>query len=479
MSSGQYSKYSIFWNKIISSKFVLGGAIVFFILLTVLSFRIPFFWDNVSVIAEAGTHIFNNHLSSIILPENLDAGHVPLIALYFAVMWTLFGKSLIVSHLIMLPFVIGLIWEFYKLSKQFLSEEFIKISLLFLLLEPVFCTQTILMGYDVILAYFFFASINCLQKNQRIRLLIMLSFLAMINLRGIPLTLAVFLIHFFVYRDVSKRSFLKQNIFLYFLPIAIAGSWLIFHYNIKGWFIIAPSREVQRQINSTAMLIRQTLYIGWKLADYGKIFFWIFIILSSVKFYKTDVQIRKILLILFMPIICLSVSMIPFSNPVGHKYFLTVYLFLPIAMAYHIKLLKSSWRAITIVLFCIISFFGNFIMYPERFGNGWDTSLKVLSYFPLKEKMDGYITENKIESKEIGASFPMFGDERYSKLSNEEFVISDIDNKPLEKWNYIILSNISNSYSDQLKAEIRSKWKLMQKFKSGQVYLELYQNPFQ
>ena len=128
MLSEQDSRLSILLYKLTTTKFVLISVIVSFVLITIFSFRIPFFWDNVSVISRAASYIYEHHFSSVILPENLDAGHAPVTAFYFAFMWLIFGKSLMVSHLIMLPFVIGLIWEFYKLAKQFLSEKFVKIS---------------------------------------------------------------------------------------------------------------------------------------------------------------------------------------------------------------------------------------------------------------------------------------------------------------------------------------------------------------
>ncbi len=42
---------------------------------------------------------------------------------------------------------------------------------------------------------------------------------------------------------------------------------------------------------------------------------------------------------------------------------------------------------------------------------------------------------------------------------------------------YIILSNISNSFSPQVMEEIENKWALEKEFKSYQIYIKLYKNP--
>jgi hypothetical protein len=460
-----------------SNRTALVSVFTCFMLASVFALHIPFFWDSAIVISKSGSYFFENHFSSVMLPAELDAGHAPLIAIYFALMWAAFGKTLLVSHLAILPFVLGVIWEFYKLAKKFLPGNLIKVSLLLLLLEPVFMTQTILMGYDIILAYFFIAAINCLHKPQRGRLLFMLSFLVLLNLRGIPFMAAVFLIHFFAFRTTAAIEFLKKNIVSYLVPILLLAAWFIYHYSESGWLLIAPVRAVQRQLNSVEMIIRQTIYVGWKLVDYGKIVFWIFVFISSVKLFKKDIKARQLLIILVMPVICLAFLMVPFSNPVGHKYFLPVYLLMVIVMTYHLQFLKSlAVRTVLIIVFCIVSIAGNFIMYPERFGNGWDTSLKVLPYFSLRNKLDSFVVENKIDSKEVAVSFPMFESRRNTHLQEDEFAYSDIDTKPLEKWNYLIVTNISNSYSDRMKADVRSKWKLLTEYRSGVVYMQLYQN---
>src|SRR5688572_27519765 len=133
---------------------------LFFILLTVFSLNIPFFWDG-TFFSETALSFYRG-FRGLIPPSNTDTGGFPLYPLYHAVAWKLFGKSLIVSHLIMLPLILGAVYEYYKLAKRFLNEKMLPWAMLLLICEPVFTTQSILMGYDVMIAWFFLMALNAL-----------------------------------------------------------------------------------------------------------------------------------------------------------------------------------------------------------------------------------------------------------------------------------------------------------------------------
>src|SRR5438045_3352806 len=84
------------------------------IVVVFLSRNNPFFGDTTyhSTIAQ---WFLETDFKSLILPFDMDAGHPPFFGAYLAIVWKAFGKSLAVSHFAVLPFIIGIYWQLYRL----------------------------------------------------------------------------------------------------------------------------------------------------------------------------------------------------------------------------------------------------------------------------------------------------------------------------------------------------------------------------
>ena len=188
------------------------------------------------------------------------------------------------------------------------------------------------------------------------------------------------------------------------------------------------------------MTFRQLLFITWKLADFGRVVLWLIIIFGSFIIYKRNAlsaSLKKILLFTLLPALILILVMIFITNPAGHRYFMFTYLLLNISVCYILSNIKNKFlRNTTFIVCCISLFTGNFWLYPERFGNGWDSSLKVLPYFSLKDDMDNYIVQNKIAPEEIGTQFPLINDKRFSHLTDSSFHFTNVWRGPISNYKY-------------------------------------------
>src|SRR6218665_1366427 len=142
-------------------------AFVFFSLLTVFSLSIPFFWDG-TFFSEIAVNLFDKGLLHLSDTSHPDTGGFPLYSLYMATVWKISGKSLAVSHFAILPFLFGILVQYYKLCKRFLNPSVIPAALLLLICEPVFITQSILMGYDILMVYFFMLALNALLAERKL-----------------------------------------------------------------------------------------------------------------------------------------------------------------------------------------------------------------------------------------------------------------------------------------------------------------------
>jgi 4-amino-4-deoxy-L-arabinose transferase-like glycosyltransferase len=139
---------------------ILGGVVTAFFF----TIGFPFFGD-MTYISSVAHDIYFSNFSELINPNN-DNGTPPLFSLYFASLWKLFGRNLFVAHLGILPFFLGLVYQFYKFSLRFVSKKASIIAIIILLLDPIFNTQFSIMGYDIAIVFFFLLGINAIYENE-------------------------------------------------------------------------------------------------------------------------------------------------------------------------------------------------------------------------------------------------------------------------------------------------------------------------
>ena len=462
------------------SKLFLLFALLFYAALTFFSSSIPFFWDN-TIYSELSSHYYFNGYKNIIAPPALDLRGFYFYQLYMSFVWKILGRTLFVSHFALLPFLIGIVFEFYKSAKYFLSEKTIPVAIILLLIEPTFNTQSILMGYDIIPLYFFMLSINILFQKKFKLLYFSLLLLALSNFRGIFLVAAIFLIQQLQFYKEHKSFQLK--LLIYYLPSVIAIIiWALFHKINTGWYFFSPVYENDdEKTNSLMMMIKQLVFIAWKLIDFGRITLWLVTIIGWYILYRQkriSDKFKLLLNLLFIPFIVTGIFMAVISNPIGHRYFMYTYLILIIAACFIIEQLKS--RKLFVACFGLVFlslFIGNFWLYPERFGNGWDSSLKVLPYFSLKDDMDKFIVQSNITPAEIGTQFPLINDKRFSHLTDSSFHFTNVWRGPISNYKYYLQTNVINTDIPEQIEEVKSKWILVKGYKKGLVYLNLYKNP--
>ena len=97
-------------------------------LLVVLHRNNSFFWDTVQLGSAHANYYYDNQFSSLLLPIEIDSGHIPTFGMYIALLWKLFGRTLAVSHLAMLPFALGIVFQIFKLCRKFIPEQFVGLA---------------------------------------------------------------------------------------------------------------------------------------------------------------------------------------------------------------------------------------------------------------------------------------------------------------------------------------------------------------
>lgn len=458
----------------------LSICILLYFIVFLLSSGIPFFSDVVYHAKLASLFLDN----AVTYPLDNDNGNPPFYGIYLMLWWKILGKSLWVSHLAMLPVVIGISFEFFKLLKRYVPKRLIPFGLLLLLIEPTLLTQYILMGYDLFFVYLFLLGTNSILNRRYLPYCLALVILPFINLRGFSFVIALSIIHFTFLFIIEKRAINFKDLAIYLPTIFCFSLWLFYHKIKTGWFIIAPSNAIEgHHLISIKGIMWHLFYNIWYILDFGRAAIWLFIvgIIGYFQFIKKkpvfSKDLKHLAFFTFIPLFTYAVLFIGFAYFTSHRYILPVYLFATIAFIHLLQHLKKSYQYIFIAIISLLLVTGNYWIYPERLSNGWASSLKVLPYFSLKQQLVTYMQAHDIDYNDAASHFPVTLHQKDEYLTNNDFYLQDLDNLPMDKARYVVHTNVSNMFSVEEMKTLQTEWKLLKEWQKGLVYIRLYRNP--
>lgn len=455
--------------------------LVFSVLYTaiiLISSSLPMFWD-MGYVVRISNLIYDHHFSTVIF-ASADNGTPPLYSFYLACIWVMTGKSLFVCHLAILPFMLAMLYQFYRFALRFVNSGKIYFAFILLLIEPTMATQAVLAGYDIVFCFLFLFALNSIFENKRWWLALSTLFIPLLSSRGFSYVVALLLTDILINRSKYKNvKFFFRNIIPYLPAFFLCCGWLIWHYLITGWFAVSEGRETFHHVRSFEGILRNIFYAIWKIADFGRVILYVYLAFILFKIWKAkDVAGKKLFLILFFTVLPYLIFFTPLSYPVSHRYFMVTNIIAIILFIDTISFIRFKALRIAVSLVVVLSLLaGNFIQYPERFGNGWDSSLKVLPYFKLKEKFDDYIKSSPINPADIGAEFPLNFDNYNCDPASSHFAFTDLDTKPFNTFPYIVQSNICNTFTPAEITALNTRWQLVKELRTCQIYIRLFKNP--
>lgn len=460
------------------TNYILLAGFLFFILLTLVGLPVPFFWDVTYFSHQASDFYLKGYTFTPLSPD-IDTGGFPLYSTWMFCCWKLFGRTLLVSHLALLPFLLGIVYEYLRLAGKYLSRQILPFALLLLCAEPAFLTQSLLMAYDLLGIYFFLAALNALLEKRMLIFSVMIVFLGFTNMRGIFAVGAIGIIHGLL---IYRQGRLRAGVLLYYTPFIVAvTAWAIFHHRHTGWYFFSPVREhAEEHLLRFGEMIRQFVFLIWKLVDSGRIFLWVVLGAGMFSFFKKGFRSREfryLLAFLFIPLGVLMGLMVPIANPSSARYLMIVNICLCLAVCFILQQMRVRSRRWVMVLLLGGLVSGNFWIYPERFSNGWDTSLKVMPYFKLKREMIEFLKIQNIPPEEVGTQFPLIDNQNLTDLNGQDYQFTNALDGPLNRFHYYLHSNVCNTDLLPQIEQIKPTWKVLKQMKEGQVYMTLYENP--
>ncbi|MCO5231505.1 MAG: hypothetical protein M9958_10150 [Chitinophagales bacterium] len=446
--------------------------IVFYLLVTLFAIHFPFFWDSI-LTSSISQWFYDNGVQSAIPPLIWDAGHPTIFQIYISTMWKIFGKTLAVSHLSMLPFLCLMVYLFLKIIWSLnISKSAQYIGLSLLLLHPYILTQSTLISYDIVQIPFFLLILLGILKSRNTFILIGFWGLSACSIRGQMIAVTCLALY-----SILEYRNLKKNIFIIFFAVIPFIAWHLYHLHITGWMISTPSStwQGQRDIANFSQIIKNTIGILRTYIDYGAIALTLLFLISITYVQKESLSSNqlKILLTVVAIDLVLSSSIILFSNPVGHRYFMIIHvgiLLFVISIWDKIQWKKSLY---TFTIICFIS--GHFWLYPYPLSNGWDVSLKYISYEKNRAEFWAYIQEQSISPENIGSGFPLFCSLQQTNLI-EGMRLTDMTESKYFNLEYIAYSPVCNDMKNIIVDYADSQqYKMIKSFGKGKTAIILYQ----
>jgi hypothetical protein len=439
-----------------------------------------FFWDTVQLGSEHANYFFMTNFAHILLPDSIDSGHIPTFGMYLALVWKIFGRSLTISHLAMLPFVCGIMWQLQKLIAKFIKKEYAGWALLLVFLDPTLLSQLTLVSPDVPLVFFFLLALNCMLENNVKMLSLSIAFLFLTSMRGMMVSFCILIIDIVKNITFSKSfketfsSLLKRSL-IYWPAFIIFISFSTCHYIEKGWIGFhanSPWAASFERVGFKGFLYNIGI-LGWRIVDFGRIGIWIvfFVLLAR---YKRDIlkirETRLLFMIFIILLVFLPANMVWAKNLLGHRYLLPVYLSFSLLCA-NILFTQQVGKKLKIVL---ISFWlvtittGNLWIYPEKISQGWDSTLGHLPYYKIRQQALEYLDKQGIYFGEVQSFFPNNSRIDDFDLNNDYRKFVDFNNS----CDYVLYSNVFN-VSDEDYELVKNHYSVIKHFKSGLLYMDL------
>ena len=460
----------------------LGFALVAILIL--LNRDNAFFWDTVHYASKQGSFYWYSGFTVLLPPNEIDSGYIPTFGMALALVWKIFGRTLAVSHLAMLPFAIGIVYQLYRVSAKFIKPEFCGITLLLLLIDPSLMSQMTLVSPDVPLVFFFLWGINAVLEDKKWRFALCVFALFSISMRGVMVSFALVLLDIYynisfkdwavIFKKLFKRSLLCWPALLLLL------SYQIYHYAQKGWIFTHKDSPWAAgggmDLADSKRLFFNIGLIGWHILDYGKAGIWLvfFILILKLKKQLLNKDTRMLLFLLVCLLMAVHVNMIWAKNLLSHRYFIPFTLVFSLLCAVVLFSEKVSPRLrnalVAVWLITIVS--GNFWIYPEKISQGWDSTLAHLPYYGLREQTIAYIKAEKIPLSGVQSFFPNVASFDIIDLNNDPRSFSDFDGTTP----FVIISNAFNM-DDAVYDRIVTQYQLVKRFENRGVYFAIYRKP--
>ncbi len=431
----------------------------------------PFFWDTIQLASKQATHIYQT--GSLILPDRIDSGHPPGFGAYLALWWSVAGRSLWVSHLAMVPWVMLVVYQLGRLSYRLLPGRWVWLPLFLLVLaEPFLLGQLLLISPDVVLVGAFLLVFNGILSGRRWPRLIGTLLLAVISTRGMLVGAGLFvtdlLLNGGLMRWIEGRTLARKDkllragrLLLPYLPGGLIGLlYLITHFALKGWIGHHPDSPWAPSFGwaGPAGLVRNGGILIWRLFDFGRIFLWMVLPIALISLRRSHRGEWREQLTPLIPVgigfivfaLLIGLTILPFQGLMNARYLLPVVLCFDLLVGLALlKLIPTPLlRRISFLTAFLFFATGNFWRYTAATAQSWDSTPLHAACYAQDRAAVAYLDSAGIALDSVATVFPFTGplDDRYLNGRTDGF--GDYHQSPTLP--YLYYSSVTNDYPDEV-----------------------------
>lgn len=439
-----------------------------------------FFWDGVQLGSRHAHYYLETNFSNLILPSNIDSGHVPAFGIYLALIWKYIGKSIVISHLAVLPFIIGIIYQLNATLEFFVPKKHAVLASFLVLLNSTLLSQLTMVMPDILLVFFFLWALNSIIVNNYKILPLIIVFLFLTSMRGMMISFCLMLFDFYLNIDFTtkKTNVFKKVIsrgFIYLPALCIFILFSIYHYNQTGWVGYhkdSPWSVNFEKTNALGFLIN-ILKLGLRQIEFGKIGFWIVAFILVVKNHKTMIRNKatvNIIILYLLFILVFPLNMLWAKSLLNSRYMIPSYILFSILtvhllFTYPVKKYQKTSYIIIIVLAFLI---GGVNVYKKSYNQTWDSTLAHLPYFKLRHSAIEYLKSEDIKLEDVGTFFPNIASLEMIDLNGDISEFKEFDGSN----NYVLCSNI---YYNNDKLILGRAYKLIKRIENLGVEIRIYE----
>ncbi len=427
------------------------------------------FWDTVQFTGMHGNHFYSNGVSSLLLPDSMDSGHPPTFGLLISAMWRIFGKTLAVSHGVMLPFIVGIIYEAIRIGKHLFQRKFYFFPLL-IFVCPFFLGHMTLVSPDIVLVYGFLMGMRGVLLQNKWLIMISSIILSLTSMRGVAMVLALYLYHIITRVPQFEKNKIKKylRLLIPYLPgVIFFCLYFFYHFWAKGW---VGHHEASLWASSFALVdftgfLKNIARYMWILCDHGMVIIWAIIIFH---FRSLFILRGRLIWLAIIIDILLFLMVAPYQGLLNHRYFLPLQL-TGIILALQVLLAGKKWQ--TLVFVFVFVALGNLWIYPKTISQGWDSTMAHYPIYGLESQMSKFLLDHDISKTEVGTAFPL-------RSSSSDLFLKRGDY--FHQYNptndrYILYSNVMNDFKDNEIESFFNQWKEVEKVQSMGICLILFE----
>ncbi len=456
----------------------LGISLVIGLIVFAVSYDFGMFWDNVLFASKLGNQLFYHDLFNWMIPDNFDPGHPPFLGFLLASVWKIMGHSSWVSHLTMLPFIVGTVYQLYHFVNFYTNDDRLTIlGLILILADPTLLTSFVLVNPEIIIIFFFFLTVSGILYKHKIWKFTGLFFLSIISFRSMMLFAGVFLFEIFNHSIVEKKKIKKLlnfQFFRFYFTTALPGIiFVIWRIVTKGWLQTHPESPWASmwKLADFKQFLINSLVLIWRYLDFGRVFIFIFLLISLWVFRQKiskNKSIQQLIFLGFSSVMFIVITILFSTNAFGHRYFIVSYICFTLVAFLMILELKKNKKTIYLLLFTgLIT--GNLWIYPEKISQGWDATLAHVPYHTLRRDAIAFLEAKKIDFKQVGTFFPNVNTIDEIDLSGDHRSFTHFN----KNNSYVFFSNVYN-VSDKKYTSLLHHFIEIKRFEKYNIYVSIH-----